>query len=119
MASHGTFKDVIQFAAAHTGYGSFDVLFLLPIHPISKANRKGKNNSVTSQPGAPGSPWAIGESDEGDTKLYCPSSVRWMITRTPRQARERGIDIALDLAFQCAPDHPYVQEHPGMVSPTA
>jgi len=109
--SHGTFQDVIRLLPRIQAMG-FDVLYLPPVHPIGKVNRKGKNNAVTSEPGEPGSPWAIG-SDEGGHKSILPAlgtldDYRELI----RQARERGIEIALDLAFQCAPDHPYVKEHP-------
>lgn len=108
---HGTFQDVIRLLPRIQSMG-FDVLYLPPIHPIGKVNRKGKNNSVTAQPGEPGSPWAIG-SNEGGHKAILPAlgtldDYRELI----RQARSMGIDIALDLAFQCAPDHPYVKEHP-------
>lgn len=109
--SHGTFQDVIRLLPRIEAMG-FDVLYLPPIHPIGKVNRKGKNNSVTAEPGEPGSPWAIG-SDEGGHKAVLPAlgtldEYRQLII----EARGRGIDIALDLAFQCAPDHPYVTEHP-------
>ena len=109
--SHGTFKDVIRLLPRIQSMG-FDVLYLPPIHPIGKANRKGKNNSVTSHPGEPGSPWAIG-SDEGGHKAILPElGTLEEYKELIRQARERGLNIALDLAFQCAPDHPYVKEHP-------
>jgi starch synthase (maltosyl-transferring) len=90
----------------------FDVLYFPPIHPIGKVNRKGKNNSVRSQPGEPGSPWAIG-SDEGGHKSVLPAlgtldDYRQLI----HEAAKYNIKIALDLAFQCAPDYPYVKEHP-------
>jgi starch synthase (maltosyl-transferring) len=108
---HGTFKDVIRLLPRVTAMG-FDVLYLPPIHPIGKVNRKGKNNSVRSQAGEPGSPWAIG-SDEGGHKfihheLGTLDDFRSLIT----QARSAGIDVAMDIAFQCAPDHPYVKDHP-------
>lgn len=108
---HGTFKDCIRLLPRVKAMG-FDVLYLPPIHPIGKVNRKGKNNSVTSLPGEPGSPWAIG-SDEGGHKSVHPElgsldDYKLLISK----AKELDIDIALDLAFQCAPDHPYVKEHP-------
>ncbi len=108
---HGTFKDVIRLLPRIEAMG-FDVLYLPPIHPIGKINRKGKNNNVRSQPGEPGSPWAVG-SDEGGHKAVHPQlgtldDFRMLIN----QAKKRGIDIAMDLAFQCAPDHPYVKQHP-------
>ncbi|GIV35822.1 MAG: alpha-1,4-glucan:maltose-1-phosphate maltosyltransferase [Cyclobacteriaceae bacterium] len=108
---HGTFKDVIRLLPRIEAMG-FDVLYLPPIHPIGKINRKGKNNNVRSEPGEPGSPWAVG-SDEGGHKSVHPQlgtleDFRLLITK----ARARGIDIAMDLAFQCAPDHPYVKDNP-------
>jgi starch synthase (maltosyl-transferring) len=108
---HGTFKDVIKLLPRVSAMG-FDVLYLPPIHPIGKLNRKGKNNNVRAAQGEPGSPWAIG-SDEGGHKSIHPQlgtldDYRDLIGK----AKELGIDIALDLAFQCAPDHPYVKEHP-------
>ncbi|HEY5824224.1 MAG TPA: maltotransferase domain-containing protein, partial [Cyclobacteriaceae bacterium] len=108
---HGTFKDSIKLLPRIAAMG-FDVLYFPPIHPIGKVNRKGKNNNVRSQPGEPGSPWAIG-SDEGGHKAILPAlgtleDYKKLIT----EAKKFGIDIALDLAFQCAPDHPYVKEHP-------
>jgi starch synthase (maltosyl-transferring) len=108
---HGTFKDSIKLLPRIAAMG-FDVLYFPPIHAIGKVNRKGKNNNVRSQPGEPGSPWAIG-SDEGGHKSILPAlgtldDYRKLIS----EAKKLGIDIALDLAFQCAPDHPYVKEHP-------
>jgi starch synthase (maltosyl-transferring) len=108
---HGTFKDVVKLLPRIAAMG-FDVLYMPPIHPIGKINRKGKNNNVLSVAGEPGSPWAIG-SDEGGHKATHPalgtlSEYKQLIV----EAKKLGIDIALDLAFQCAPDHPYVKEHP-------
>lgn len=108
---HGTFHDCVNLLPRVAAMG-FDVLYLPPIHPIGKVNRKGKNNSVRAQEGEPGSPWAIG-SDEGGHKAIHPAlgtmeDYKHLIA----EARKLGIDIALDLAFQCAPDHPYVTDHP-------
>jgi starch synthase (maltosyl-transferring) len=108
---HGTFHDSIKLLPRVSAMG-FDVLYFPPIHPIGKVNRKGKNNSVRSQPGEPGSPWAIG-SDEGGHKSVLPAlgtldDYRQLI----HESAKYNIKIALDLAFQCAPDHPYVKEHP-------
>jgi starch synthase (maltosyl-transferring) len=108
---HGTFRDVIKLLPRIEAMG-FDVLYLPPIHPIGKVNRKGKNNNVNAAPGEPGSPWAIG-SDEGGHKSVLPAlgtidDYKVLI----QEAKMYGLDIALDLAFQCAPDHPYVKEHP-------
>jgi starch synthase (maltosyl-transferring) len=108
---HGTFKDSIKLLPRVAAMG-FDVLYFPPIHPIGKINRKGKNNSVRSQAGEPGSPWAIG-SDEGGHKSILPAlgtldDYKQLI----KEAAKFNIRVALDLAFQCAPDHPYVKEHP-------
>jgi starch synthase (maltosyl-transferring) len=108
---HGTFQDVIRLLPRVASMG-FDVLYLPPIHPIGKVNRKGKNNNVKSEPGEPGSPWAIG-SDEGGHKSILPElGTLEDYKRLIQEAKKYHIDIALDLAFQCAPDHPYVKEHP-------
>ncbi len=108
---HGTFQDCIKLLPRIAAMG-FDVLYLPPIHPIGKVNRKGKNNNVRAAAGEPGSPWAIG-SDEGGHKAIHPelgtlTDYKALIA----EASKLGIDIALDIAFQCAPDHPYVKEHP-------
>ncbi|MFN3840110.1 MAG: alpha-1,4-glucan--maltose-1-phosphate maltosyltransferase [Cyclobacteriaceae bacterium] len=108
---HGTFADVIKLLPRIEAMG-FDVLYLPPIHPIGKINRKGKNNNVRSEAGEPGSPWAIG-SDEGGHKAIHPElGSLTQYKELVAKAKKRGIDIAMDLAFQCAPDHPYVKEHP-------
>lgn len=108
---HGTFSDVIRLLPRISSMG-FDVLYMPPIHPIGKINRKGKNNNVRSEAGEPGSPWAIG-SDEGGHKAVHPAlGTLTDYKRLIAEAKKLGIDIALDLAFQCAPDHPYVKEHP-------
>jgi starch synthase (maltosyl-transferring) len=108
---HGTFKDVVKLLPRIASMG-FDVLYMPPIHPIGKVNRKGKNNNVRSEPGEPGSPWAIG-SDEGGHKSIHPALGTLQDYKSLiAEAQKHRIDIALDLAFQCAPDHPYVKEHP-------
>ncbi|HYG17789.1 MAG TPA: alpha-1,4-glucan--maltose-1-phosphate maltosyltransferase [Ohtaekwangia sp.] len=108
---HGTFRDVIKLLPRIASMG-FDTLYLPPIHPIGKVNRKGKNNSVTAQPGEPGSPWAIG-SDEGGHKAIHPAlGTMDDYHKLIAEAAKYNIDLALDVAFQCAPDHPYVTEHP-------
>ncbi len=108
---HGTFNDVIKLLPRVAAMG-FDVLYLPPIHPIGKINRKGKNNNVRSTPGEPGSPWAIG-SDEGGHKAIHPElGTLDEYKKLISEAKKLSIDIAMDVAFQCAPDHPYVKEHP-------
>ncbi|WP_442866986.1 maltotransferase domain-containing protein [Acidovorax sp. GBBC 3334] len=108
---HGTLRDVESRLPAIAEMG-FDVLYFPPIHPIGRVQRKGRNNTLTPEPGDVGSPWAIG-ADEGGHQSILPElgtaeDFRHLVAR----AREHGIEIALDIAFQCAPDHPYVREHP-------
>ena len=108
---HGTFKDVERLLPRLVEFG-FDVLYLPPIHPVGKVNRKGRNNSVIADPNDPGSPWAIG-SDEGGHKAVNPAlGTLEDYQHLIREAARHGLEIALDLAFQCAPDHPYIKEHP-------
>jgi len=108
---HGTFHDCIRLLPRIAAMG-FDVLYFPPIHPIGKINRKGKNNNVRSIEGEPGSPWAIG-SDEGGHKSILPAlGTLADFKKLIAEAKKLGIDVAMDIAFQCAPDHPYVKEHP-------
>jgi starch synthase (maltosyl-transferring) len=107
---HGNFRDVIRLLPRIAAMG-FDVLYLPPIHPIGKVNRKGKNNSVTSLPGEPGSPWAIGSNEGGHKAIHTELGTLDDYHALIAEARALNIDIALDIAFQCAPDHPYVKEH--------
>ncbi|MBI3232002.1 MAG: alpha-1,4-glucan--maltose-1-phosphate maltosyltransferase [Candidatus Doudnabacteria bacterium] len=108
---HGTFQDCAKLLPRIAKMG-FDVLYFPPIHPIGKLNRKGKNNNVRAQKGEPGSPWAIG-SDEGGHKSVLPAlGTIDDFKKLVADAKALGIDIAMDIAFQCAPDHPYVKEHP-------
>ncbi len=109
--THGTFRDVEARLSYVAGMG-FDVLYLPPIHPIGMAFRKGKNNSTTSQPGEPGSPWAIGGADGGHTTIHAELGTMDDFSHLVRAAAERGMDVALDIAFQVSPDHPWVKEHP-------
>lgn len=108
---HGTFKDVMKLLPRVAAMG-FDVLYLPPIHPIGKLNRKGKNNNVRASEGEPGSPWAIGSDEGGHKSVHPELGTLDDYKELIRKAKDQGIDIALDLAFQCAPDHPYVKEHP-------
>lgn len=109
--SHGNFDDCISFLPYVAEMG-FDVLYLPPVHPIGETNRKGKNNNVTAQPGEPGSPWAIGSSEGGHKALHPQLGTFDDFQRLVEKASEFEIEIALDIAFQCSPDHPYVKEHP-------
>lgn len=108
---HGTFKDVINRLPYVVELG-FDILYMPPIHPIGRVFRKGKNNSVTALPDEPGSPWAIGSSEGGHKSIHPELGTLEDFHELVRRARDYGIDVALDIAFQCAPDHPYVKEHP-------
>jgi starch synthase (maltosyl-transferring) len=90
----------------------FDVLYLPPIHPIGHTHRKGPNNRRDAEPGDPGSPWAIGSEAGGHTAIAPELGTFADFDRLLRAARRRGLEVALDLAFQCSPDHPWVREHP-------
>ncbi|HXH23478.1 MAG TPA: alpha-1,4-glucan--maltose-1-phosphate maltosyltransferase [Dehalococcoidia bacterium] len=107
----GTFDDVIARLPYVASMG-FDVLYLPPIHPIGRTGRKGKNNSVVCFEDDPGSPWAIGSALGGHKAVHPELGTLADFQRLVAAARDHGIEIALDLAFQCSPDHPYVQEHP-------
>ena len=107
----GTFKDVEALLPRIEEFG-FDVLYLPPVHPIGYRNRKGRNNATNAMEGEPGSPWAIG-SHEGGHKAILPElgnidDYKHLLSR----CKDFGMEIALDLAFQCAPDHPYIEQHP-------
>jgi starch synthase (maltosyl-transferring) len=90
----------------------FDVLYLPPIHPIGRANRKGPNNTLTAGAGDPGSPWAIGADEGGHTAVNPELGTIEEFERLVAAAREQGIEVALDYAIQCSPDHPWLKEHP-------
>jgi starch synthase (maltosyl-transferring) len=108
---HGTFRDVEQRLPYVASMG-FDVLYLPPIHPVGRNFRKGPNNAVIAEPGDVGSPWAIG-ADEGGHKAIHPELGTFEDFEHLRaKAEEHGIELALDIAFQCSPDHPYVKDHP-------
>ncbi len=108
---HGTFKDVEKRLPYVAGMG-FDVLYLPPIHPIGRAFRKGANNSLTAGPDDPGSPWAIGGPEGGHKAVDPRLGTLADFDSLVKVADIHGIEIALDIAFQCSPDHPYVREHP-------
>jgi starch synthase (maltosyl-transferring) len=109
--SFGGLKGVIDMLPYVEKLG-FDVLYLPPVHPIGTTARKGKNNAVSARPGDTGSPWAIG-SKEGGHKALDPSLGTFEdFHALVKAAEKRGIQVALDIAFQCSPDHPYVREHP-------
>lgn len=108
---HGTLRDVIERLPYIASMG-FDVLYLPPIHPIGRSFRKGKNNNVVAQPNEPGSPWAIGATEGGHKAILPELGTLEDFHHLIERAKSYGIDIAMDIAFQCAPDHPYVTEHP-------
>jgi len=108
---HGTLRD----CAARLPYVAelgFDVLYLPPIHPIGVTHRKGRNNSLTAQPNDPGSPWAIGAKEGGHKSIHPQLGTFEDFEFLRRRAEEFGIELALDIALQVSPDHPYVHEHP-------
>jgi len=108
---HGTFRDVIDRLPYVAGMG-FDILYLPPIHPIGIRHRKGPNNQVVCRPGDPGSPWAIGSAEGGHTAFHPQLGTREDFRRLVAAARRHGLELALDIAFQCSPDHPWVKRHP-------
>lgn len=108
---HGTFLDVIKQLPRVEAMG-FDVLYLPPIHPIGRTNRKGPNNTLGAGPHDVGSPWAIGNEDGGHKSIEPSLGSFDDFDKLVQAAEDHGIQIALDFAIQCSPDHPYVKEHP-------
>ena len=108
---HGTFDDVIARLPAVRAMG-FDVLYFPPIHPIGQTNRKGRNNSLTAGPDDPGSPYAIGADAGGHDAIHPELGTFEDFRRLVAAAAEHGIELALDLAIQASPDHPWLKEHP-------
>ncbi len=108
---HGTFRDCEAWLPRIAAMG-FDVLYFPPIHPVGRVNRKGKNNTLTPSHEDVGSPWAIGSTEGGHKAILPALGTLDDFRRLVQKAKEHGIAIALDIALQCAPDHPYVQQHP-------
>ena len=108
---HGTFRDVMQQLPRVARMG-FDVLYLPPIHPIGRTNRKGRNNTLDAGPDDVGSPWAIGNEEGGHKSIEPALGTLEDFDELVAEARKQGIQIAMDYAIQCSPDHPYVKEHP-------
>lgn len=108
---HSTLRDCLPRIEDAREMG-FDIVYFPPIHPIGETFRKGKNNTVTCEPGDVGSPWAIGGKEGGHRAVHpdlgTVEDLAWVVA----EARKLGIEIALDFAIQCSPDHPYVKEHP-------
>ena len=110
-ARHGTFIDVIKHLPRIRDMG-FDVLYFTPIHPIGTTNRKGRNNALRAEPGDTGSPYAIGGPEGGHDALHPELGTFDDFRALIDAAREHGLEIALDFAIQCSPDHPWLREHP-------
>jgi starch synthase (maltosyl-transferring) len=108
---HGTFADAARRLPEIAALG-FDVIYLPPIHPIGETHRKGRNNAPSAQPGDVGSPWGIGSKDGGHMAVHPELGTLQDFGNFVRSARELGLEIALDYALQCSPDHPWVKEHP-------
>jgi starch synthase (maltosyl-transferring) len=111
VGQHGTFRDV-QARLPYLAEMGFDVLYFPPIHPIGRVNRKGTNNSLRAKSGDVGSPWAIGSADGGHKDILPKLGTFEDFDRLLNAARALNIEIAMDIAFQCAPDHPYAEQHP-------
>jgi starch synthase (maltosyl-transferring) len=107
----GTLADVAERLPAIAAMG-FDIVYLPPIHPIGVTHRKGANNRTQADPGDPGSPWAIGGVEGGHTAVHPDLGTLADFDRLVAAANANGIEIALDLAFQASPDHPWIREHP-------
>jgi starch synthase (maltosyl-transferring) len=110
-AGHGTLRDAEQWIEYVAQLG-FDVLYLPPIHPIGRQFRKGKNNTLNAGPDDVGSPWAIGGPEGGHEAIHPELGTIADFHRLVALARERGIEVALDIAFQCSADHPWLRDHP-------
>jgi starch synthase (maltosyl-transferring) len=108
---HGTFDDVIARLPYVRDLG-FDVLYLTPIHPIGRTNRKGRNNALSATPSDPGSVYAIGSDQGGHDAVHRELGTIDDFGRLVDAARDHGLEIALDFAIQCSPDHPWIKEHP-------
>jgi starch synthase (maltosyl-transferring) len=110
-AQHGTFRDC-EARLPYIAAMGFDVLYLPPIHPIGTTHRKGRNNTTVASPDDPGSPWGIGSPQGGHKAIHPQLGTLEDFRRFLAKAREYDLEIALDIAFQCSPDHPYVSQHP-------
>jgi starch synthase (maltosyl-transferring) len=108
---HGTLRDCIERLPYIAGMG-FDVVYLPPIYPIGRSFRKGKNNAITAQPDDVGSPWAIGAEEGGHKDIHPQLGTLDDFRALVAKTRQLGMEIALDIAYQCSPDHPYVKQHP-------
>ena len=111
-ARSGTLRDVMAQLPRIAAMG-FDVLYLPPIHPIGVTNRKGRNNALVASPGDVGSPYAIGSVEGGHDAIHPELGTLEDFRALVAAAREQGMEVALDFAVQCSPDHPWLKEHPG------
>ncbi|MCZ0708724.1 DUF3416 domain-containing protein [Microbacterium paraoxydans] len=107
----GTFRTAAKRLPEVAGMG-FDVIYLVPIHPIGSTNRKGRNNTLVAEAGDPGSPYAIGATEGGHDAIHPDLGTPQDFRAFVRAARKEGLEVALDLALQASPDHPWVREHP-------
>ncbi|MDQ2837344.1 MAG: alpha-1,4-glucan--maltose-1-phosphate maltosyltransferase [Actinomycetota bacterium] len=110
-ARHGTLVDATEHLDYVADLG-FDVVYLPPIHPIGRVNRKGPNNTLDAKPTDTGSPWAIGSPEGGHDAIHPELGDEADFAAFVARTRELGMEVALDLALQCAPDHPWVDKHP-------
>ena len=108
---HGTFADVELLLPEIAAMG-FDILYMPPIHPIGRAFRKGPNNTPSTDPGDPGSPWAIGSPEGGHKAIHPQLGTFADFDHLVAAVRANGMELALDIAIQCSPDHPWVKQHP-------
>jgi len=108
---HGAFADC-EKRLPYIASMAFDVVYLPPLHPIGRTHRKGKNNAPTAEPGDVGSPWAIGDDTGGHTAIHRELGTLEEFQSFVSAARAAGLEVALDIAFQCSPDHPWTREHP-------
>jgi starch synthase (maltosyl-transferring) len=108
---HGTFRECEKVLPAIAEMG-FDVVYFPPVHPIGRTNRKGKNNATVAEEEDPGSPWAIGAHEGGHKEIHPDLGTMKDFEHFIVRAGELGLQVAMDIAFQCSPDHPYVKDHP-------
>jgi starch synthase (maltosyl-transferring) len=109
---HGTFADAAKKMLPYVAEMGFDIVYLPPIHPIGRAHRKGPDNSLQASPNDPGSPWAIGAVEGGHKAVHPELGTIEDFRQFIRAARDLGLEVAMDIAFQASPDHPYLREHP-------
>lgn len=108
---HGSFRDLMA-ALPRIAKMGFDILYLPPIHPIGRVNRKGQNNALMAAPGDPGSPWAIGSAEGGHLAVHPELGTLSDFRELTALAKYHGLEVAMDFALQCAPDHPWIKAHP-------